>query len=227
VSECKPCRIAERGPCNTVRVDPTLLGGSPTAGYKAHQQHAEEEVDVGQLRQDKERREGEERRRQEEEQQERLRLEAEAEEARRRQEAEVARRRAEEEAERRRQEEAAKAEAARQERERAAAADRAARAEAAAAKEKAEVEAAQQVVNEFLKARGFKNLLTPKKAFCGASIYPLHLAVEENKADTVLALLKCGADRTQKNSAKLSPLELAEKCNKKGSHDVIVQVLRS
>jgi len=89
------------------------------------------------------------------------------------------------------------------------------------------VEAAQKAVDDFLKARGFKNMLTPRKAFCGATIYPLHLAVEENNAETVQSLLRCGADRTQKNSAKMSPLELAEKCNKKGSHDAIVKLLKA
>jgi len=99
-------------------------------------------------------------------------------------------------------------------------------ARAQAAQEKAEAEAAQKAVDGFLKARGFKNLRTPRKAFCGATIYPLHLAVEENKEDIVRALLLRGADKTQKNSSKLSPLEFAEKLNKKGSHDAIVKLLR-
>lgn len=162
----------------------------------------------------------EEQARQEAERQEQERLQAELERARRATEEEQRLRRAmeEEEAaleEKRAQEERAFAlEAQRQEAE-------------AAAKEKAETEAAQKTVDDFLKARGFKNLRTPRKAFCGASIYPLHLAVEENKEDTVRALLRRGADKTQKNSSKLSPLELAQKLNKNGSHDAIVKLLRA
>merc|ERR1712060_402481 len=97
---------------------------------------------------------------------------------------------------------------------------------AAAAKEKAELSAAQKATNGFLKARGFKSVSAPRKAFCGPSVYPLHLAVEENKAEVVRALLRCGADRGQTNSAKMSPLQLAEKCNKNGSHKLIVELLR-
>merc|ERR1740121_2327403 len=51
----------------------------------------------------------------------------------------------------------------------------------AALRELAEAADSQQVVEDFLKARGFKQLGTPlRKTFWGASVYPLHLAVEEN-----------------------------------------------
>jgi len=230
VSECKPtCNVADPV-SHTVKVDPTLLGGKPMDNLKAQ---VPAEVDQAKQREEQEQREAEERRRLEEEQKEHERLQREAEEERLRQEAEEEARRQEAEAKRLAEEEAQRQleeaeRLAQEERERVAAAERAkAEAQAAAAKARAEVESAQKAVDDFLKARGFKNMLTPRKAFCGATIYPLHLAVEENNAETVQSLLRCGADRTQKNSAKMSPLELAEKCNKKGSHDAIVKLLKA
>jgi len=233
VSECRPnCNVADPV-SHTVKVDPTLLGGHPAEGLKAQMPA---EVDQAKQREEQEQREAVERLAQEERERvdaaerakaEEERLRQEAEEDALRQEAE-AQRRAEEEAETQRKEAELAERLAQEKRERVAAAERAkAEAHAAAAKSKAEVEAAQQSVDDFLKGRGFKNMLTPRKAFCGASIHPLHLAVEENNAETVRSLLRCGADKTQKNSAKMSPLELAEKCNKKGSHDAIVELLKA
>jgi ankyrin repeat protein len=98
----------------------------------------------------------------------------------------------------------------------------------AAAKAKAEAEAAKKTVEKFLRARGFKDLRTPRKAlFCGPSALPLHVAVEEGHVETVRAMLCCGADKAQKNSAKLSALDLAERRNKHHSHDAIVELLRA
>jgi len=236
VSECRPtCNVADPVP-HTVKVDPTLLGGHPAQGLKAQMPA---EVDQAKQREEQEQREAEERHLLEERQTreqlqreaEEERLRQEAEEERLRQEAEVAaeaKRRAEEEAETQRKEAELSERLAQEQRERVAAAERAkTEARAAAAKAKAEVEAAQKSVDDFLKGRGFKNMLTPRKAFCGASIHPLHLAVEENNAETVRSLLRCGADKTLKNSAKMSPLEFAEKCNKNGSHDAIVDLLKA
>merc|ERR1712218_647646 len=96
---------------------------------------------------------------------------------------------------------------------------------AAVAKEAA---AAQQAVKDFLKARGFKNVAAPRKVFCGCggAVYPLHLAVEENNLEVVKALLRCGADKELKNSRKKTPLEIAERCNKTGSHEMVLAALR-
>jgi len=232
VSECKPCKVADPV-TNTVTVDPTLLSSSPIHGQKAQQPMPEEDL----IRQQKEKEMEEERRRLEGEQQEKERLQAEEEERLRRDaEEEAASKAAEEEArkqaeeqERRLKEEAERVEkAAQEERERAEAAERAKaeKARAAAAKERAEVEAAQKTMDQFLKAHGFKNMLIPRKAICGATVYPLHLAVEDGKVEAVRALLRCGADKEQKNSSKKTPLELAEKFNKNGSHDAIVDLLK-
>jgi len=228
ISECKPCKVADPV-ASTVKVDPTLLAGAE--GLKAHRpddadqqarQEAEEIRLLEEKRAERERLQAEE---------ERLRRQAEEEEhedARR--QPEEARRHAEQEVERLRQEEMELAEKlAQDERQRAAAAEHAKSeaARAAAAKAKAEAEAAQKVVDKFLKSRGFKNLQTPRKAFCGGAAYPFHLAVQEGDADLVKAMLLCGASREQKNGAKLSPLQVAERCNKKGSHALVVQLLRA
>lgn len=137
----------------------------------------------------------------------------------------------EEEARKQAEKEQAEAEAEMQrkaERERAAEAERvqAEEARAVAANAQAEMTAAQQEVEAFLKARGFKQIALPRKAMCGAAVYPIHQAVEENKPELVHAMMRCGADLQQKNSIKKTPLEFAEKCNKNGSHDLVVKALR-
>jgi len=175
--------------------------------------HAEEEEEA--RRHEEEARLEEERRQAEE-----------AEAERRGQEEERLRR--EEEAERRRREEASRLEkASRKEPECAAELERvkAEQERAAAAKEAA---AAQQVVNDFLKAKGFKNIAAPRKLFCGCggAIHPLHLAVQENNLEAVKALLRCGADKELQNSRKKTPLEIAERCNKSGSHEMVLAALR-
>merc|ERR1719215_1270188 len=123
---------------------------------------------------------------------------------------------------------AAQEEEARQEEERRAAeeearkeAEEARQIAAAAAKAQAEQEAAQKKVDAYLKSKGFKIISMPRKGFCGAPLLPLHLAVEEGDAETVEALLRCGADPDQK-SAKKTARDIAERCNKAGSHDAIL-----
>mmetsp|Transcript_126022 Transcript_126022/g.364662 ORF Transcript_126022/g.364662 Transcript_126022/m.364662 type:complete len:198 (-) Transcript_126022:188-781(-) len=134
--------------------------------------------------------------------------EAEAEESRRREEAEAAERL---EAEARAAAEAAAvAAAAEQDEER--------------ARARRQREDAEQKVATFLRARGFKTLTSPKRS-CLKTSFPLHVAVEENSAEMVTALLACGADCTVKNSAGKTPRALAEKLNKRGSHDVVVAAL--
>lgn len=227
VSECKPCSPAVPE-ADTVKVDMTLLAATGQKGPDGDNQQgaAEEqqrrEAEEKRLKEqclEKERLE-KERRQAEEEMEEARRRAAEEEEELARQQEEAARRRAEEEeAERQRQrklEEAAGAMRVKAEQE----------AKAAAAKAKAEMESAQKAVDAFLKARGFKQLTAPRKAVCGSAVYPIHQAVEENNAELVKAMVRCGADLQQKNASKKTPLEFASKCNKNGSHDLVVKALR-
>jgi len=222
VSECKPCSPAVPE-ADTVKVDMTLLAAAGPKGpdsdnqqgaAEEHQRREAEEKRLEEQRLEKERRQAEE-----EMEEARRRAAEEEEELARQQEEAACRRSEEEEAERQRQgklEEAAGAMRAKAEQE----------AKAAAAKAQAEMKGAQKAVDAFLKARGFKQLTAPRKAVCGSAVYPIHQAVEENNAELVKAMVRCGADLQQKNASKKTPLEFASKCNKNGSHDLVVKALR-
>merc|ERR1712039_840597 len=90
----------------------------------------------------------------------------------------------------------------------------------------AELEEAKKNVETFLRARGFsKGIAAPKKNFMKTS-YALHVAVEENSVEMVAALLRCGADKSAKNSAGLTPLALAQKLDKKKhGHSAVLAAL--
>merc|ERR1712242_165427 len=125
------------------------------------------------------------------------------------------------------EEEAKKAQALQEELERTEASRRVEeeKARAAKAKERAEVDSAQKKVDEFLTATGFKSFSEPRRKCC-SSCYALHKAVEENDADAVRALLRCGADPGKKNSARKTPRELAETLHsKKGIYSLVVKAL--
>lgn len=98
------------------------------------------------------------------------------------------------------------------------------------AEEEAFGEASKKTVEYFLRTRGFKDLWSPRKASffrcCRAPVYPLHLAVEEGSPEMVRALLHCNANPEQTSSRQPSPLQVAERCNRNGSHDAIVRMLR-
>merc|ERR1711972_758828 len=79
----------------------------------------------------------------------------------------------------------------------------------------AELKEAEEKVRDFLQARHFTKGIASAKKSCMKPSYPLHVAVEENSPEMVLALLKCGADITAKNSAGLTPFALAQKLHKK------------
>jgi len=83
---------------------------------------------------------------------------------------------------------------------------------------------AQEKVDVFLKAKGFKTMSMPRTS-CFTASYPLHVAVQENNAGLVSALLLSGADKKVKNSTGKTPLEAAEKLNKKGSHAAVMAAL--
>mmetsp|Transcript_71320 Transcript_71320/g.149077 ORF Transcript_71320/g.149077 Transcript_71320/m.149077 type:complete len:217 (+) Transcript_71320:95-745(+) len=165
----------------------------------------------------------------EEEERERQRLEAEA--ARAREEEERLLR---EDEEKKRLAAEAKAEQERLAKEEAEKKAKDAEAEAEALRKKEEVQRqaeakslqeAQEVVNKFVKAKGFKGATTPKTSMMKTT-YPIHVAASEKKAEVVIALLRCGADKTTKNSAGRTALELAQKLNNKGSHDAVIAALQ-
>merc|ERR1711957_777038 len=90
---------------------------------------------------------------------------------------------------------------------------------------KEEVEA-QKMGDDFLKQKHFKGIKVLRKGICGVPTLPLHTAIEDGEVEVVRALLRCGADPEQKASGK-SAMQVAERCNKKGSHDLVVAEIRN
>jgi len=215
-SECKGCSTSD-ATTDTVKVNVgvTLLADAAGAAKTSPKHQAAEEQlpcqeDVVKEKQLKQECEEEERRRQEAEEEQRLERERAA-------EAQVR-----EEKRLREKSELAEHEAA----ERAAGAEATRRAEderKRVAEELARKEA-QEKVDLFLKAKGFKTMSMPRTS-CFTASYPLHVAVQENNAGLVSALLLSGADKKVKNSTGKTPLEAAEKLNKKGSHAAVMVAL--
>merc|ERR1712085_209058 len=91
---------------------------------------------------------------------------------------------------------------------------------------KAAKAAAEKAVGAHLKKRGFKSLTASKKAFCGAAVYPLFIAVEDGDAELVKAMLLCEPSiSSQKNTAGKTARQVAERCNKNGSHESVLAAL--
>merc|ERR1712085_149096 len=72
-----------------------------------------------------------------------------------------------------------------------------------------------------LEAEALQGYHSSPKGICGVPTLPLHTAIEDGEVELVQALLRCGADPEQKASGK-SAMQVAERCNKKGSHDLVV-----
>jgi len=231
-AECKGCSTSDPT-SDTVKVNSTLLadiGGKAVA--PALKQQAVELAEEQQAQEAA----AEEERRQHEAEEEPRKREAEAEELQRREreQAEERERIAREEqqrVEREAQERAAAEEAAErarqeEEEEQAHRTEEALRAEQAAIA--AELEEAKNKAASFLKARGFTKGVASAKQSCMKFSYPLHVAVEENSAEMVTALLKSGADKAAKNSSGLTPLALAQKLDmkRKGSYSAVVAALQ-
>lgn len=85
---------------------------------------------------------------------------------------------------------------------------------------------AQQRVNAWLKKNGFSSMNAKKKSLM-SSLYPLHCAVTQNDSAMVQLLVKFGADPKLANSSKQTPRQLADKLNKKGSHNEVLAVMPS
>lgn len=96
---------------------------------------------------------------------------------------------------------------------------------------KAEDARKQEQVDRFLSNAGFTGINDKKKKkgslLSTGFTYALHAAVRANDPQAVGLLLWRGADRTLSDSAKLTPLQLAQKLDKKGSHLQVVDALSS
>jgi len=80
------------------------------------------------------------------------------------------------------------------------------------------------VVEAFLKANGYIDVNTKRTKRFRAK-YPLHTAVKKIDVNMIALLLQAGADRANKNSAGLTPLEYAKKLNARNSHDEVLLLL--
>jgi len=83
----------------------------------------------------------------------------------------------------------------------------------------------QSKIDTFLWTNGFVDMDSKKKSLF-KTFYPLHAAVTQSNAEMVQLLLAAGARPTLKNSAGRSPLQLALKLDKKGSHEQIIKFLQ-
>lgn len=88
----------------------------------------------------------------------------------------------------------------------------------------AEEQAAKHRLDDWLKQEKFTGVNDKRKTMM-KSKFPLHSAVKRKDAETIQLLLRFGADPTGKDSNGLTPKDLAQKNNKDGSMDAIVQVL--
>jgi len=83
----------------------------------------------------------------------------------------------------------------------------------------------QQKIEAFLKKNKFSDIHDRQKTLFKAW-YPLHCAVSKNDTDMVQLLLAAGASPLEKNSSGLTPLALAQKLDRKGSHAQTLKLLR-
>jgi hypothetical protein len=82
-------------------------------------------------------------------------------------------------------------------------------------------------VDAFLAKNGFDGVNAKRHRALRPSICPLHLAAEKGDTQLISALLKAGADKTQKDSQGRTPEDIARKKNRRGSHDEALAALAS
>ncbi|CAK9049220.1 unnamed protein product [Durusdinium trenchii] len=86
-------------------------------------------------------------------------------------------------------------------------------------------EARKQVL-PFLLQNGFQTVKS-KKTWFWRSYYPLHAAVKKKDIETVRLLLTAGADPQKLNNKSETPQQLAERLNRSGSYQEIIEVLQN
>lgn len=79
-------------------------------------------------------------------------------------------------------------------------------------------------VDSFLAANGFSGLME-KRRHAVTMTSPLHVAVVKRDAEMVALLLRVGADPLQKNLLGHTPQQLAQRSNRRGSHERILDML--
>lgn len=87
----------------------------------------------------------------------------------------------------------------------------------------------QDMLRHFLTSAGFTDVNAKKKEksgmFSSGFTYPIHAAVKANNVNIVQLLIEAGADRTVSNSKKVTPLTMAQKLDKGGSHKDVIAIL--
>lgn len=80
-------------------------------------------------------------------------------------------------------------------------------------------------LHDFLQRHGFDHLSHSQR--CGGDDFnPIHLAAQEGDHQVLRALLRIGVNWQQKTSLGQTALEIAKRCNCKGSHDLVIEMLR-
>lgn len=90
---------------------------------------------------------------------------------------------------------------------------------------KAERKASKKAVQPFLEKHGFEGVKAKRVRFWRKS-YPLHVAVKENDHEAVTLLLKANADPKQVDSSGRTPLDLAGRLDRAGSHALVMHAFR-
>lgn len=86
-------------------------------------------------------------------------------------------------------------------------------------------------LQDFLRKHKFEDVNEPRvRAGCIAfgsqeMLYPIHLAAKLGDALALQAIIDAGADLTKKTSKGRSPLDLAAKANRNGSHNSVLSTL--
>lgn len=83
-----------------------------------------------------------------------------------------------------------------------------------------------RAVAAFLRENGFTTLTKARRQSLVGATYPLHCAASQGLVRMTDLLIKAGADPGQKNSWGQKALDVAGRCNRKGSHDGVLDVLR-
>jgi len=77
----------------------------------------------------------------------------------------------------------------------------------------------------FLLRNGFVSANASRHSALGRTYYPLHKAVRKNNLRIVQLLLESGVDSAQRDSAGMTPQQLAQKKNWNGSHEAVISLL--
>lgn len=85
----------------------------------------------------------------------------------------------------------------------------------------------ERAIAAFLREYGFLALHRPRRTSIIGSTYPLHRAASLGLVRMTDLMIKANANPRQKNSWGQTPLDVARRCNRKGSHEGVLRILNS